>query len=89
MKNKKILAWTTGIIGAIGIFLPYIDILTKKSEITFFMLLGTGLVLISGILRSLYHRGDEIEKTFEKASEKGKDKIYNIAIEVKKEEKIK
>lgn len=84
MKNKKIAITITGIIGAIGIFLPYIERLIN-GEFTFCYFISAILVGMSITLRRLLnHRNDEIKKIFENATEENKEKLYNYAKEIEK-----
>lgn len=85
MKIKKIATVITGIIGAIGILLPYLDKIASK-EITPCYVISAILVGMAITLRSLLnHRNDEIKKIFENATEENKEKLYNYAKEIEKE----
>lgn len=89
MKNKKMIMIIAGIIGAIGLFLPYTEIIILKQKISIIEILGISLYGIGVYIRKKYHhRGDEIKKIFENSTEENKTKIYNYVKEIEEKQKM-
>ena len=89
MNKRKVLMFVIGSVGAIGIFLPYVETIIYKEIPSLFIIIGTMLVMASKYLRQFFHRGDIIQKKFEKLTEENKTKVFNYVIEIEKEQKMK
>ncbi len=81
MKNKFLMIIST-IIGFIGIILPYVEIITNQITISGYVITGSAMVLCAEAIRKCFHRGDQLQKIFEKLPEENKTKLFNYAKEL-------